>query len=130
MSVIFKRINSIHYEAEHTFAMSDELYELLIGDENMPMSSNDTMPVAVGVPLARIAVVLQSVGFLSPADIRHWGDNFVKAVRDEKSRFNKNGEKDDLLQALYIDKELCAALKKDFGYANRRDWPQIDYLIS
>jgi len=65
MSLVFKRVNEMHYEEQHTFASGSGLYEALLGDQNFPTSSEGALPVVVEVPLGLVAAILYNAGAIT-----------------------------------------------------------------
>lgn len=65
MSLVFKRVNDIQHEEQHTFARPSALYNALLGDQNFPTSSEGALPVVVEVPLGLVAAILYKAGAIT-----------------------------------------------------------------
>lgn len=107
MATIFTPCKVEMYTLDHSFAMSDDVYELLIGDNDFPMSPNGVHPVVVAVEKDRLAALLHIAGkdvlsedvcnnqYLECPEYKGWRDLARKIAKDE------NWEQLHLLHADY-----------------------------
>lgn len=125
MSMSFTRINSVQCENEPTFSLSSEVYEALLGDNNMPMGAEGAIPNAVEVPLGKLFVVLREALLLTGEDIAAY-----EATMGSDAEFWVQDTAAHIVAAateITDDPEQGKRLLADYRHAIKHRWGGVSY---
>lgn len=122
MSIIFKRVNEIKAEERHSFAVADDVYDILIGDYCMPYASDGSMPPVIMIPTGKIAKFLVLIGAIKKEDVPVYYHSYIENNWD-------NLDADKLAGWEYEDDDISMIIE-DFQYAAGERDDVVYYYVS
>lgn len=127
MSLLFKRVTKLEYQSEHSFALSGAIYEMLIGDRDMPVAQGDKLADVVTVDVDKLAAILLLYGT--------WrGDTLddYKRVMTEAIGIIEDTDRGAInLSNVYdgIEEHELQAIEEDYNHAMANGLKYIQYTI-